>query len=124
LIEKYGKEVTQLERQVEEVKHKHDILLEALRLLEEDRGTNAAHAMVSIAKYAVLLVCVSALCVQFRGFTELSVPVQVRPTDPQQAVRPTDPQQSDKVKQSLLKVGAPTEKIDELATAVKGASLW
>ena len=36
LIEKYRKEITQLEAQVEEVKHKHDILLEASRLLEEE----------------------------------------------------------------------------------------
>jgi len=36
LIEKYKKEITQLEAQVEEVKHKHNILLEASRLLEEE----------------------------------------------------------------------------------------
>ncbi len=80
---------------------------------EENRGTNAAHAAVSLAKYAALLVCVSVLWIQFHGFTELIVPVEVRPAGPQQV---------DRVKQSLLKVGAPTEKIDELATAIKGAS--
>ena len=36
LIEKYRKEITQLEAEVEEVKHKHDILMEASRLLEEE----------------------------------------------------------------------------------------
>ena len=36
LIEKYTKEIVQLEAQVEEVKHKHDILVEASRLLEEE----------------------------------------------------------------------------------------
>jgi tetratricopeptide (TPR) repeat protein len=36
LIEKCRKEITQLEAQVKEVKHKHDILLEASRLLEEE----------------------------------------------------------------------------------------
>ena len=122
LIEKCRKEITELETQVEEVRHKHDILLEASRLLEENCGTNAAHAAVSLAKYVALLVCMSVLWVQFHSFTELIVPVQVRPTDPQQVVRPTDQQQLDRVKQSLLKVGAPTEKIDELTIAVKGAS--
>jgi hypothetical protein len=91
-------------------------------LLEENCGTNAASAAVSLAKYVALLVCMSVLLVQFHGFIELIVPVQVRPTDQQQVVGPADPQQMDRVKQSLLKVGAPTEKIDELAIAVKGAS--
>ncbi len=122
LIEKYEKRMAELEAQIEEVKRKHDILVEASRLLKENRGTNAAHAAVSLAKYAALLVGVSVLWVQFHGFTELIVPMQVRPRYPQQVVRPTDSQQVDGVKQSLLKVGAPTEKIDELATAVKGAS--
>ena len=36
LIEKYEKRMAELEAQVEEVKHKHDILLEASRLLEEE----------------------------------------------------------------------------------------
>ena len=36
LIEKYRKEITQLEAQAEEMKHKHDILVEASRLLEEE----------------------------------------------------------------------------------------
>ncbi|MGD0238480.1 MAG: hypothetical protein ABSC55_28580 [Syntrophorhabdales bacterium] len=36
LIERYRKEITQLEAQVEKVKHKHDILVEASRLLEEE----------------------------------------------------------------------------------------
>jgi tetratricopeptide (TPR) repeat protein len=36
LIEKYRKEITQLEAEVEEVKHKHDILVEASLLLEEE----------------------------------------------------------------------------------------
>ena len=36
LIEKYRKEITQLEAQVEEVKRRHDILVEASRLLEEE----------------------------------------------------------------------------------------
>ena len=79
----------------------------------ENRGTNAAHAAVSLAKYAVLLVCMSVLWVQFHSFTELIVPVQVRPVGQQQV---------DRVKQSLLKVGAPPEKVDELAMAIKGAS--
>ena len=114
LIEKYRKEITRLQAEAEEAKHKHDILVEASRLLKEDRSTNAARAAVSLAKYVALLVCVSFLWVQFHGFTGLIVPVQVRPTDAQQV---------DRVKQSLLKVGAPTEKIDELATAVKGASV-
>jgi hypothetical protein len=35
LIEKYKKEITQLEAQVKDVKRKHDILAEASRLLEE-----------------------------------------------------------------------------------------
>jgi hypothetical protein len=122
LIEKYRKEITRLEAEAEEVKHKHDILMEASRLLKEDRSTNAAHAAVSLAKYAALLVCGSVLWVQFHGFTELIVPFEVRPTDAQQLGIPTDAQQVDRVKQSLLKVGAPTEKVDELATAVKGAS--
>ncbi|HME44160.1 MAG TPA: hypothetical protein VKF36_13800 [Syntrophorhabdales bacterium] len=39
LIEKYGKEITQLEAQVEEVKHKRNILVEASRLLEEEALT-------------------------------------------------------------------------------------
>ncbi|HME45162.1 MAG TPA: hypothetical protein VKF36_18865 [Syntrophorhabdales bacterium] len=122
LIEKYRKELTQLEAQIVEVKREHDVLVEASRLLKDNRGTNAAHAALSFAKYAALLVCVSLLWLQFHGFTQLIVPIEVRPTDPQRVVRATDPQQVDRVKQSLLKVGAPTEKIDELATAVKGAS--
>ena len=36
LIERYRKEITQLETQVEKVKHKHDILVKASRLLEEE----------------------------------------------------------------------------------------
>jgi len=36
LIEKYRKEITQLEAQLQEVKHKHDILVEASRLLKEE----------------------------------------------------------------------------------------
>jgi Sec-independent protein translocase protein TatA len=36
LIEKYRKEITRLEAEAEEVKHKHDILVEASRLLEEE----------------------------------------------------------------------------------------
>jgi hypothetical protein len=88
----------------------------------ENHERSAAHAAVSLAKYAVLLVCASVLWVQFHSFTELIVPVQVRPTDTQQVVRPTDTQPADRVKQSLLKVGAPPEKIDELTTAIKGAS--
>ena len=79
----------------------------------EHQGTGLAHAVVSLAKYTLLLVCMSVLWVQFHGFTELIVPVQVG-----SAAR----QQTDHVKESLLKVGAPTEKIDELATAIKGAS--
>ena len=39
LIEKYKKETAQLEADVEEVKRKHDILLEASRLLEEEALT-------------------------------------------------------------------------------------
>jgi chromatin segregation and condensation protein Rec8/ScpA/Scc1 (kleisin family) len=35
LIEKYGNEITELEAQIVEVKHKHDILVEASRLLEQ-----------------------------------------------------------------------------------------
>jgi hypothetical protein len=79
----------------------------------ENRVTSAAHAAVSLAKYVALLVCVSVLWVQFHGFTELIVPVQVRSTGQLQV---------DRVKHSLLRVGAPTEKVDELATAIKGAS--
>lgn len=79
----------------------------------ENHERSAAHAAVSLAKYAVLLVCASVLWVQFHSFTELIVPVGVRPAGEQPA---------DRVKQSLLKVGAPPEKIDELATAIKGAS--
>ncbi len=75
--------------------------------------TRVAHAVASLAKHAILLVCVSVLWVQFHGFTELIVPVQAGPSGNQQA---------DRVRQSLLKVGAPIEKIDELATAIKGAS--
>ncbi|HME42679.1 MAG TPA: tetratricopeptide repeat protein [Syntrophorhabdales bacterium] len=40
LIEKYRKEITQLEAQIEEVKHKHAILVEASRLLEEEALTS------------------------------------------------------------------------------------
>ncbi len=36
LTEKYAKEITQLEAQLQEVKRKHDILVEAARLLEEE----------------------------------------------------------------------------------------
>jgi tetratricopeptide (TPR) repeat protein len=36
LIEKYKKEITQLETQLQKVKHKHGILVEAARLLEEE----------------------------------------------------------------------------------------
>ena len=39
LIEKYRKELTQLEAQIEEVKHKHGILVEASRLLGEEALT-------------------------------------------------------------------------------------
>jgi hypothetical protein len=77
-----------------------------------NHGTSAAHAAVSLAKYVALLVCVSVLWIQFHSFAELIVPVQVPPAE----------QQVDRVKQSLLKVGAPPEKVDELATAIKGAS--
>ncbi len=116
LMEKYRKEITQLEAEVEEVKHKHGILVEAARLFEEEglaRRRRLAHAAVSVAKYAVLLVCVSVLWVHFHQRAEVVVPVQVQPAAQQQV---------DRVKQSLLKVGAPTEKVDELATAIKSAS--
>jgi rubrerythrin len=36
LIEKYKKEITQLEAQVKEIEHKRDILVEAARLLQEE----------------------------------------------------------------------------------------
>ena len=36
MIEKYKKEITQLETQLQKVKHKHGILVEAARLLEEE----------------------------------------------------------------------------------------
>jgi hypothetical protein len=72
-----------------------------------------APTAVSLARYATLLVCVSMLWVQFHSFAELIVPVHVKPVGEQQI---------DRVKQSLLKVGAPTEKVDELAMAIKGAS--
>ncbi len=116
LMEKYRKEITQLEAEVEEVKHKHGILVEAARLFEQEglaRHRRLAHAAVSVAKYAVLLVCVSVLWVHFHQRAEVVVPVQVQPAAQQQV---------DRVKQSLLKVGAPTEKVDELATAIKSAS--
>jgi len=79
----------------------------------ENHGTSLTHAAVSLAKYAVLLVCVSVLWIQVHGFTELIVPVHVRPAGQHEV---------DRVRQSLLKVGAPTEKVDELATAIKSAS--
>jgi len=41
LIEKYRKEITQLETQLQGVRHKRDILVEASRLLEEDAGLSA-----------------------------------------------------------------------------------
>jgi hypothetical protein len=79
----------------------------------ETHWTNAAHTAVSLAKYVALLVCVSVLWVEFHGLAGLIVPVRVRPADQSQ---------SDRVKESLLKVGAPIEKVDELATAIKGAA--
>jgi len=39
LIEKYRRELTQLEAQIVEVKHKHDVLVEASLLLEEEALT-------------------------------------------------------------------------------------
>ena len=39
LIEKYEKRMNELEAQITTLKHKHDILLEASRLLEEDALT-------------------------------------------------------------------------------------
>jgi hypothetical protein len=81
----------------------------------EKKGAHAAHGAVSFAKYMALLIGVSVLWVQFHSFSELIVPVKVRPPEQRQL-------QVDHVKQSLLKVGAPSEKIDELARAIKGAS--
>ena len=80
----------------------------------ENHRKSAARAAVFFAKYVVLLVCVSVLWVQFHRFAELIVPVQVRPAGQQQV---------DRVKHSLLKVGAPPEKIDELAMAINSASV-
>ena len=79
----------------------------------ENHRTSLAHAAVSVAKYVALLVCVSVLWVEFHGLAELIVPVHVTTVGQNQV---------DKVKESLLKVGAPAEKVDELATAIKGAS--
>ncbi len=42
LIEKYEKRMTDLEAQIAALRHKHDTLLEALRLLEEEAQTPAA----------------------------------------------------------------------------------
>ncbi len=116
LMEKYGKKITQLEAEAEEVKHKHTILMEAARLLEEEgliRNGTLAHAAVSVAKCTVLLVCVSALWVYFHRPAEVIVPAKVQPAGEQQV---------DSVKEALLKVGAPLGKVEELATAIKSAS--
>ena len=39
LIEKYEKKMAELEAQIAALKHKHDILVEAARLLEEEAET-------------------------------------------------------------------------------------
>lgn len=75
--------------------------------------TTIFDAVAPLAKYVVLLVCVSMLWVQFHRMAELIVPVRVTSTGEQRV---------DQVKRSLLKVGAPAQKVDELATAIRGAS--
>ena len=40
LVEKYEKTMTELEAQIGALRHKHDILLEASRLLEEEAQTS------------------------------------------------------------------------------------
>jgi tetratricopeptide (TPR) repeat protein len=113
LIEKYRKGIIQLEAQVEEVKHKLDIVVEASRLLEEEglaRHRTLAHKAVPLT---VLLVCASVLYIGFHHPAELIVPAEVEPAGQQQV---------DRVQQSLLKLGAPLEKVEELAIAIKSAS--
>lgn len=51
LIEKYRKEIAQLEARAQEVKHKHDILVEAPRLLEEEGLT--PHGMSGLDWFAL-----------------------------------------------------------------------
>jgi len=116
LIEKYRKEIAQLEAQLQGVKHKHGILVEDARLVEEEglvRHSPLARAAVSVAKCAVLLVCVSVLWVYFHRPAELIISAEVQPASQQQV---------DRVKQALSKLGAPLDKIEDLATAIKGAS--
>ena len=116
LMERYRKEIREIEARVEEVKHKQDILLEASRLLEEEGLTprrTLAQTAVSFGTYGALFACIWVLWVQFHHVAELVVPVQVRPAIEQRI---------DRVKRSLLKVGAPQEKVEELAMAIKSAS--
>ena len=84
-------------------------------LEEEESGGQGTigHAAMSVAKYALLFVCVSALWAHFHRPVEVIVPAYVKPTGQEQ---------TDRVKQSLLKLGAPPEKIEDLTRAVRSAS--
>jgi hypothetical protein len=113
LIEKYREEITQLEAQVEEVKRRQDTLTEAARLVKEEGMARHRTLALSVAKYGVLLVCVVALWMQFHRPAKLIVPTEVQPTHAEQV---------DRVKQSLMKLGAPLEKVEDLAIAIKSAS--
>jgi len=117
LIEKYRGEMTQLEARREEVRHRQAILAEAARLLEEEqaiRHRTLVRTAVSVAKYVVLLVCALVLWPHVHRTAEVIVPAQVQPAAQQQI---------DRVKQSLVKLGAPLEKVEDLAMAIKSASV-
>ncbi len=113
LMEKYGKEITKLEAQVGEVMHKHAVLVEASRLLEEERAHPSRTLPCAAVCIAVLLACVSALWVHLRYFAESVVPAQVESASQKEV---------DRVKQSLLKLGAPPAKVEDLTMAIKGAA--